>query len=222
MAQAVDQKTRVPVELEVQFILQAPRTGVAPAQAIVLLHGYTESGRRIHRALAPFLPDDALILAPDGPFPLPVKSDKGLRLGHCWYLYNPETDEYVVDMRAAQQFARGLLNAQVPAGLPITIVGFSQGGYFAPFLAQVEPRIRRVVGIACQFLDEELEGELSFELHGIHGEQDQVVDPSVAARSHRKLLARGVKGTFTVIPGAAHEIGAAVGHRVAEILKSET
>ncbi len=211
---------RIPVSLDARCVVRTPASGAAPAQAILLLHGYSETGSRMARALAAYLPDDALVIAPDGIFPMAMRTAKGHRLAHCWYLYDPETDEYAVDMRAGIEYMQGVIAALVPAGMPITLVGFSQGGYFAPFLGQKVPGVRRVVGIASQYLVEELDGPITFEAHGVHGEIDQIVDPSIASNAHKKLLVGGAKGTFTLIPGSAHAIDAAIGKRVGELLKS--
>jgi predicted esterase len=216
----VSRNLRIPVALDATCLVREA-SGKA-SQAVILLHGYLETGKRMLRQLEAYLPEDALVLAPNGLFPLPTRTPKGLRLAHGWYLYNPETDEYVVDMRAATEFLRSLIAELVPPGLPISLVAFSQGGYLSPFVARAEPRITRVIGIGCQFLNDELEDPLGrLELHGVHGENDQVVDPSVAARDHRKLLDRGARGTFTLVPGSAHAIDAAIGARVAGILGSK-
>ena len=45
----------------------------SPKRVILLLHGLGQRGKRIYRKLLAQLPSDALIIAPNGPFPFLVK-----------------------------------------------------------------------------------------------------------------------------------------------------
>ncbi|HXH73964.1 MAG TPA: hypothetical protein VNJ08_03315, partial [Bacteriovoracaceae bacterium] len=75
-----------------QFNSQAMMSGVIrevpdPREIFLLLHGLNERGKKIFRKLNSYLPSDALILAPNGIFPLADQNESGLRLGYTWYYY---------------------------------------------------------------------------------------------------------------------------------------
>ena len=127
-----------------------------PDQIILLLHGYSESGGGIFKKLEPLLPEKALVIAPNGPFPIPQRTPEGYRMGYSWYFYNPATDEYVFDMDTGIRFLRGLLEQLKLPNLPVRLIGFSQGGYLAPFVARALPQAKQVIGIGCEFLADEL------------------------------------------------------------------
>ena len=205
---------RVPIDCDI-------REPEQPRQAIILLHGYSETGGKMLRRLGTVLPQDALILAPNAPFPqVLARNEIGYEIGFSWYFHDPQKDEYFIDMEVALSCLSEVIARKVPAGLRITLIGFSQGGYLAPFVASREAsRVKRVIGIGCQFLDEELVSPLGFEIHGIHGEEDDVVNAAVSQRSHEKLILAGARGgTYALLPGVGHRITHEVQAEVARIL----
>ncbi len=213
-------KIRMTVSARMPFDTEV-REPEHPRQAIVLLHGYSETGGKMLRRLGAVLPPDALVLAPNAPFPQVLARDKaGYEVGFSWYFHDPQKEDYFIDMEVALSCLLELIARRVPAGLPITLIGFSQGGYLVPFVASREGlRVRRVIGIGCQFLDEELVSPLGFEIHGIHGEADEVVSAETSQRSHEKLISAGARGgTFTLLPGVGHRITHEVQAEVARIL----
>lgn len=184
-----------------------PAAGVATRSVIVLLHGYTETGRRMLRKLEPVLPKDALVLSFNGPYPVPVRGKDGEhREGYGWYFYNDVTDEYVRDMSVGVKVVSELVRNLAPAGIPIDLIGFSQGAYLAPFAAAALPLARQVIAVAGRFLDEEIPGVPPFELHCVVGEKDPVVSAAEAKRSFDAMIARGARGSFVSIANSEHRI----------------
>lgn len=181
-----------------------------PRELILLLHGYTESGVNMVRRLEPVFSADAAVLAPNGPFPMPRKTENGYKVGYAWYFYDPMKDEYFIDMELGCQYLKGLIEKLGLADLPTRIVGFSQGGYLAPFFASRHGSVIQVIGVASQFLHEEIPQDLPFRLDTIMGADDDVVSPDVARISHESLVARGARGSFELVPGVGHLIDAQV------------
>ncbi len=204
--------TRLSVSVRLPFDVFQRRPSV-PDRVLLLLHGYTETGRRIFRKLEPiFQNTNALVLSPNGPYPVPVRmppekpgESETFREGYAWYFYDPSDDEYVRDMSVALDALEQTMTQLAPPGLPIDIVGFSQGTYLAPFAA-TRFGARRVIGVAGRFLDEEIPGVPAFELHGIHGEEDPVVSAAEARKSFDALAKRGARGSFVSIANSAHRI----------------
>ncbi len=199
-------------------ILKRPGSeGGGRSHGYLLLHGYSETGKRINEKLRDALPSDAVIFAPDGLYPMPVRSrEHGLKEGYAWYLYNPLSDEYIRDMHPAREYLLQLrealrLDHEVSDW---TIIGFSQGGYFAPFLAERWPGVIRVIGLCASFLPEEMERAIpSYSMHLILGEDDEIVARETIEGRFRQLVDRGVDGSLKVLKS--------VGHRIDERLLSE-
>jgi predicted esterase len=177
-----------------------------PRGAVLLLHGYQESGERIFRRLESSIPPDLDVVAPNGPFPLPERVEEGYRVGFSWYFYDDLKDEYFIDPEVAVVYLRNLIHDLGLARCPIRAIGFSQGGYLAPFLAGTDLHLKHVIGIGCRFLEDELPRMQGVRLDQIHGGRDDRVPIADAQRSHGILVSRGVSGEFRTFPEAGHRI----------------
>jgi predicted esterase len=126
-------------------------------------------------------------------------------MGYSWYFYNFESDEYVIGMETALQFLVAGIEKLGYGSLPLRIVGFSQGGYLAPFLGEKLGQTRQVICLHSTYLEEELGAELRFRTDNIVGADDDIVDPKNSERCHQRVLKRSYGGEFSKF---------AVGHRV--------
>lgn len=194
-----------------------------PARLYLLLHGFGQTAWSLWKRLEPALPAAAAVLSPNAPFPMPRRvpasggrkgpesSDEGeWVVGFSWYFYNPDTDEYFIDMEIGVHFLQELVRKLGLESVPMTVIGFSQGGYLAPFLAQALSNVDHVVGIGCQFLVEELSLPVRFRLDAIHGERDERVSPELAKAYHKRLVEAGTRGEFVLVPEAGHGVNASV------------
>jgi predicted esterase len=193
--------------LESRTVFDYVESGPRNAQELVLLlHGFDESGSRMIEKLKPALPVDALIIAPNGPFPQVHRAETGYRLGYSWYLYDPATQEYFIDMSVALDFLDQGLSALGVGALSKTVIGFSQGGYLAPFAAHCLTNVGKVIGIGCEYLVDEWPRGIKFEIHGIHGANDDVVTAEEARRSFDRIRELQIKGTFQLLSESEHRI----------------
>jgi predicted esterase len=168
--------------------------------------------------LGSVIPSDAAVLSPNGPFPLPRRTDSGYRLGFSWYFYNPHTDEYLVDMEIGAGFVAHLISQLGLAHLPTALIGFSQGGYLAPFVAEQMPQVNQIIGLSSQYLVEEMQLPVRYRADAVHGAKDEIVSAEVSSEAHRKLLESGAQGEFLLLEEAGHRIDAAMQSAVAELL----
>jgi predicted esterase len=218
---------QVPGKLISDAFVRAPLGGAKPSRVFLLLHGYSQDGQHIYKRLESAIlaweqssGGQALIVAPSGTYPQPTRGENGWRVGYSWYFYNDETDEYYIDMENAVLLLNGIV-AQATgnaAKVPVTVIGFSQGGYLAPFFAKSCPQVDHVIGIGCEFLKDEIADPIRFRLDGIHGADDEVVDGLNSRKSHAALLARGVQGSFQLLSGEGHRISLAISERVKLLL----
>jgi predicted esterase len=186
------------------------RSDSSPKRLFLLLHGYTETGKKIFNKIASVLPKDAAILAPNGPYPMPFKTPQGYKVGCSWYFYDPASTEYFIDMSVAVDFLENGLKQLGLLSIPKTIIGFSQGGYLAPIAGQKLGRVEQVIGIGCEYLTEEFPPGIQFPIDAIHGGKDEIVSPESAQVSHARLKEAGISGTFHLLPETPHAIDSAV------------
>lgn len=199
-------------------------------ELILILHGYSLSGEIMMNKLEPLCPESSAVLAPNAPFPIPErKAAGGYRIGFSWYFYDPTTDEYYIDMKVALEFLEVMVQKLGLSHLPKRVIGFSQGGYLAPFAALQLGNVRQIVGIASEYLPQEIDEvlrssgrswKLPFRVDAVHGEQDDVVSPVNARKAHQEMLACGARGEFVGLEGEGHRLSPGVLKAVSEMLRA--
>jgi predicted esterase len=192
-----------------------------PANArelVILLHGYQEHADRMAKLILPFVPSDAAVLIPNGPFPVPRIKDGHIKEGYSWYFFNTQTQTMVVPPDAAVSMIVQVLVSQNATHLPIRIVGFSQGGYFALILAQRIPNVRQVIAIAAGFPERYIKSKPAFRIDAVHGERDKVCDFKNAQEEHKTLKSKHWAGEFIALPNSEHRIDDDVQANVAQLL----
>jgi predicted esterase len=217
-------RARIAAFLFADFIFESPKD---PKRLVILLHGYEQTGQKMYEKLASVMAPDAAVLSPNGPFPLPRRTQERYRLGYSWYFYDPKSDEYVMDMEIAVQFIKGLVQELGLTHLPITLIGFSQGGYLAPLVAQELKRVDHVIGLGAEYLVDEMALPIPYRADAVHGELDDVVSASDAQVAHQRLMnVQGnetrVKGEFRLLNATGHCIDKAMQKAVAELMAQAT
>jgi len=203
------------LEYNAQFSLRTPQDSKG---VILLLHGYLQDGETLFKLLQNYLPQDWTVIAPNAPLPLAHKYGNRLKLAYTWYLYDPPNDHYLLDMNFACSYLKSFLSGQVPAGHPLKVIGYSQGGYLAPFAALNLDNVVQVIGLNCRFRSEAISSALPFRLDALHGEDDPMVDPARAKKCHEDILAIGTCGEFRFVPNTGHRITPSLGTSLREVL----
>ncbi len=217
--QVEGEQTRIlPAFGQLTFHEKLPRQEVT--SLVLLLHGLDERGLRILRKLMKYLPESAHVLAPNGPFPLPRPKADRMDYGYTWYFYDRFTQSYHIDQTLALSLLKSLLAEKNPSNLPITVIGFSQGGYLAPLLGYEDSNIKTVIGLGCEFRERFFKSVPSFKLYGLHGDQDVIISPEHSRQCAEDLLKKNISMDWSLIPGAAHEINQAMGLAVQRILEN--
>lgn len=190
-----------------------------PTEVILLLHGLGERGKRIYRKLLPFLPKNALIIAPNAPFPIPRNKEGRMDFGHSWYFYDKFERKYFINQDLAKYWLRDLLKLENPKALPVTIIGFSQGGYLAPLAGKEIKETKLIIGLGCEFRTTLIQEKLPFPMHAIHGEKDEIISPASAQSEIKKLKAQDIHVEWHSVPDAGHEVTNGMGIIVKSILE---
>lgn len=202
--------------LSLQTVERKPEN---PKSVVLLLHGLDERGRRIYRKLLRYLPEDSYVVAPNAPFPLPrMKSDR-MDFGYSWYFYDKFQQTYQVDQTLSLSLLHSLLKEINPGELPLTIIGFSQGGYLAPLLAYQEKTTRHIIGIGCEFRTRFFPHPPTFTLDAVHGEADAIIPPAMAKNEIELLKEKNITVHWHPVPGVKHEVSSEMGQTIKKILE---
>jgi len=183
----------------------------ADSPLVVLCHGMGETPDReiLRWPAVAALP--AHVVAPAGPYPHEVRSPRGVRIGHAWYLYDGGAEPFKRSLDRAVSWLHDLLATLETAHgwqpRERTLVGFSQGAYFGYVAALGEPRpFRRLVAVAGRLKEEfvTLDPARAFEVETLilHGKNDTAVSPDAGRRSADALHAAGYRATLRVFAGA--------------------
>ena len=191
-----------------------PKSGGAPQQAVVLLHGYGSDGADLI-GLAPHfqgvLPD-ALFVSPNAPeacpgnpfgfqwFALDYDSDRVANRQHGLPLARPVLVEFLDDLWAQT----GLTPEQT------ILVGFSQGAMLALHVGlSLERPLLGIVAFSGAFVPPAGFGTQPYAKPAVclvHGDEDGVVDPEFSADADAALRLAGYDVSYHVSPGVAHGI----------------
>lgn len=190
------------------------KSGAAPKQAVVLLHGYGSDGQDLI-GLAPYwqpiLPD-ALFVAPNAP-----SACESYPAGYQWFPVSFEGDrlakrqEGVVAARPVLvQFLEDLWSQTGLTAKDTILAGFSQGAMMALHtgLSLPEP-LMGIIAFSGAFLPPKGFGESGAAYPPValvHGDVDTVVDPALSAEAEKGLKAAGVRVRHHVSHGTAHGI----------------
>jgi predicted esterase len=213
MTKLFEDKVSLPIPIQYQW-----RHPAHAKELIILLHGYQERADRMAKLILPYVPSEAAVLIPNGPFPVPRLKENQIKEGYSWYFYNTQTKTMVVPPDAAVSMIVQILVSQNATNLPIRIVGFSQGGYFATILAQRIPNVRQVIAIAAGFPERYIKAKPAFRIDAVHGALDKICDFETAKNEHKALKAKHWSGDFIALPNSEHRIDDEVQVTVAKLL----
>lgn len=189
---------------------------------VLYLHGYSDHGgsflRRLYPEGWPSEMAEASALVPNGPFPVPVKSENGWREAYSWYFYREAEQQMMISPETAVRECTQLLSRFGYEQTPKIIVAFSQGGYLAPQLVPQLKNVKEVIAVATGYREDYYSGLGNFRLTAVHGSDDDIFPVIEARAAHAKILGLGFEGEFIEIPKLGHvasrEIGEAINARV--------
>ena len=130
---------------------------------------------------------------------------------YAWYFFDPFKKEYYVNLGPSADYIQSIMTRlyeKNPAyqELPITVIGYSQGGYLAPKIAEIIPNVDQVIGLACVFRNNQFSFNQKTQYHQIHSDSDLVVNQDGALDEFKVLKERGNIGRFIEIKGTSHRL----------------
>lgn len=200
------------------FIDVTSRIPSKPQEVYLLLHGLGERGKRIYRKFINSLPENVAVIAPNGPYPLPSVRNGETRYTYAWYFYDRVSQSYLINQDLPVAWLGEMIRTLDLGHLPLTIIGFSQGGYLAPFVAQSLSQTKHVIGIGCEFRSPLLKDRFDFKMTAIHGSADKIILPEWAKKEVERLRTKGVDCEFHLVDEAEHEINTDIVKMVLNII----
>ncbi len=188
-------------------------------EVYLLLHGLGERGKRIYRKFISALPKDVAILAPNGIYPISTMKNGEVRYTYAWYFYDRTTSSYLINQDTPVAWLGEMINTLDLGHLPLTIIGFSQGGYLAPFVGQALPQTKHVIGIGCEFRTPLLKENFNFKLSAVHGLEDKTILPEWAKKEITFLKSKNIDCEFYPVKETGHEISSQVVETITQIIR---
>lgn len=155
---------------------------------LLILHGYGQNSETIEKSLNDLieLKSDYHIIIPNGPFPIPKVRNENILYRFAWYFFNQFEKEYFIDFTTPKNLIKNLVQKIAP-NKEITILGYSQGGYLAPFIGECLESVQTVIGINCKYRVDMLSDDLNFTLYHLHNDKDPIVDYEPALESFNAM-----------------------------------
>ncbi len=198
------QKLNLPVEMPMSF-LRIHEGEDKPL--LIFLHGYSDTGAGFVRRAFPEMDPRFEILAPNGLFPVPVVTERSRYMTYAWYF--ADHTQVVVSPEASAQALAHLLRQLGLEERPKILLGFSQGGFFIPFLLPHLKNVKWLFSIGAAYRPQDYSQVLSVPLDALHGDQDSVISLQEARESFARLQPLNPLGSFFEFPGLGHTMDSA-------------
>lgn len=163
------------LDLQLETLITAELPLAAPERVYLLLHGFNERAKSALKRFQEFLPQDAVVIAPNAPYPLPEKRETFWRVGYAWYFYDSFKSEYLITPVAPAKMLGQLLKQLAPAS-KVTVLGFSQGAYLAPYLPHYCEQCDQVIMVNGIVRSDMVSAKLGIEYHALNANRDPAVE----------------------------------------------
>lgn len=200
------------LSFDVPYTLLMPTR--APDTLVVALHGMGQSPSTMQSMLTPLLDLPCAFLFPGAPWPFEIRKPDRMLIGHAWYMFDGDQAALRASMDVAAAHLLGLLDdiARAHTLGKTILLGFSQGGYLAGYVAPTNPG--RFAAAACiggrikhEFLADSPTAARAMPLLQLHGGRDPAVKAEAARVAVERTRALGFSNlSYYEEPAAGHEI----------------
>ena len=137
-----------------------------------------------------------------------MRSEQGFKEAYSWYFEEHSTETVLIPKKITVQILKSLISSLGLIDQPKILIGFSQGGFLAPVLAQELTNVEKIIGLGCSYRKESYANLSHVKVFGIHGSEDTIVDFEAAAAAYDQLPPQ-LKAGWTVVPEMHHAINEA-------------
>jgi predicted esterase len=202
-------------------------------EVFVLFHGFSEKAATIYKRLGDKIHRHfeshnrkVMVMAPNGLYAMPhfhpleaQGKPEDLLKGYSWYFYHQGTDTFLIDYDVPAVTFKNWIESLVPKDKPVTLIGYSQGGYLSPFVGIELKKVKKVIGINCSFREEKFSRLPDFPLYQFQGDQDTIIDIKLSYERFQKILEKGLKsGDYIWAKGIDHKLTPELAQMVLDIL----
>ncbi len=196
------------------FYEYKPKSGGAPKQLVILLHGVGSNGRDLV-SLAPYFAGavpDAVFISPDAPYPYD-QAPPGMDAYQWFPLYTRTFEGRLEGLKAVAPLVHEFMDAQLKrfnlTADKLALVGFSQGTMTSLYVGpRYKQKIAGILGYSGALIwEEEVPKDISrVPVHLIHGDADEVVEVAAYHTAREKLEKSGFTVSGEIERGLAHSI----------------
>ena len=173
----------------------------------VFFHGYGQHFGFMKKKFQSLFQDTQLLFI-NGIYPLAPDLSvdiKKIKLRFAWYFFNPLTNQYFISPDTPALVIKNLLFSLKLESKKLLFLGFSQGGYLAPFVAKSFAK-STVISINSNIRYDLLPAKNDFKFFSINGSLDKVVNPQNAKNSTDVFSQQGNEAIHRAVPTSGHEI----------------
>lgn len=194
-------RTEVPASLPMTYLHFNPGPG---KPLLVFFHGYSDSAAGFLKRAFPELNSQFEILAPNGLFPIPVQKEYGWKRTFAWYFADFSKNETVIPPTVAAEAVEHLIEKLQLRDRPKILLGFSQGGFFLPFVFPRLKNVSKMFAIGAAYRPGDYSHSLPIALDAFHGDSDEVITLQRSKESFEHLKEKNPQGTFYEFKGLGH------------------
>ncbi|WP_114782354.1 alpha/beta hydrolase [Botryobacter ruber] len=201
MTSETNQRTNIPVtDLVLEYLVRPARESSGKQKALVLLHGVGSNEQDLI-SLAPYLPEDFIVISPRGPFLLSENR-------YAWYQVDFSTGKPVINAAQESQ-SRNIIGEfieQVKAKYRVDEVylgGFSQGAIMSYTLGLIQPAmVTGVLAFSGRILQElrslvaAADQLKNLKVFIAHGTQDGTLPVHYAREAKSFLESKGITSAY--------------------------
>lgn len=196
--------TQIDLQLPASYLFEECKKS---EKGLLVLHGFTDHAKAVRKRLLGTDPVPGFsVLTPNGLFPCPHKSGNAFKEAYAWYFRDPLSGNQMISPEFAAESLLKLISQLGLSHLQWTLLGFSQGGFFAPFLVRAGLPANKIISVGAAYRPEAYEGLKSVEVHALHGEKDVIVPFETAKVSFKVLQEMGYGRHFYSLPNVGHTV----------------
>jgi predicted esterase len=194
----------VPVTVPVSFL----HLNLGPDKPLLILfHGFQDSAASLLRRVKPALSDGFEILAINGLFPVPRYKDGVWKEAYAWYFFDMNKNTMVIPPDGAILSVQAVLKKLDLMNRPKVLLGFSQGGFFMPRVAEKLTHIQALIGIGTGYqIEDYKQSAIDAPVFSVHGDQDEVISIKGAQEQFKRVQDAIPGSLWTSVPKMTHAL----------------
>lgn len=172
---------------------------------LLFFHGYQDSAKSFLRRAYPDVNERYEILAINGLFPIPEKRNNEWRPAYAWYFADFSKKTMIRHPEISVNAVKQLIEHLGLHDRPKMVLGFSQGGFFIPYLLPELQQVKAIVTIGAAYREEDYRAIVKTSFDAIHGTKDEVISLDHARSSFEKFVKlKCPQGKFHEFQDLAH------------------